>query len=392
MAFDPLPPLALYVHIPWCERKCPYCDFNSHEGYSLQTEPDYIQALLRDLDSQLVWAGGRKLVSIFIGGGTPSLFSARAIATLLAGIDQRLPISDGTEITMECNPGSAEASRFAGYRAAGVNRLSIGVQSFDENLLKRLGRVHDREAALRAPLLAREAGFTRYNIDLMHGLPEQSAEQASDDLRQAIELHGGHLSWYQLTIEPNTVFYRQPPELPVEDELAEIQDRGERLLAAAGFDQYEVSAFAQPNEFSRHNHNYWTFGDYLAIGAGAHGKVTQASGVHRFQRTRLPKDYLQALGQQGQALRSSLPAAAPALKPLNEALLAGEFMLNVLRLKDGVDRQLFVQRTGLEWQWVSDTVARCQAGGLLSNDPKRIVATPLGYRFLNDLIGRFLPD
>lgn len=387
MAPETAPPLALYVHIPWCERKCPYCDFNSHEGFDPDIEAPYVAALLADLDSQLGWAAGRRLVSIFIGGGTPSLFSPHVIDTLLNGIDRRLPLGSDIEITMEGNPGSAEARRYQGYRSAGVNRLSIGVQSFDDEQLRRLGRVHSADQALRAIEYARDAGFARYNIDLMHGLPDQTPIGASRDLELALQHHGGHISWYQLTIEPNTVFYRQPPLLPVEDDLAEIQDRGEQLLAAAGFEQYEVSAFAQPGQQSRHNRNYWEFGDYLAIGAGAHGKVTDAEGVWRFQRTRLPRDYLRTLTE-----HAPTSMAPPERKRLDTTLLAGEFMLNALRLRSGVPSEQFTARTGLPLEQIQDEVDRCIAQGLMADDPTRLVTSTLGFRFLNNVIGRFLPD
>lgn len=384
MACNSLPSLALYVHIPWCERKCPYCDFNSHEGFDASLEEPYIDALLADLRSQQPWAFDRPLVSIFIGGGTPSLFSDRAIGRLLEGIDKQLGLPAGIEITMESNPGSAEASRYRGYRTAGVNRLSIGVQTFAATQLATLGRIHSGDQALAAIELAQQAGFERYNIDLMHGLPEQTAAEACADLDTAIAHHGGHISWYQLTIEPNTVFYRQPPVLPVEDALAGIQDEGEARLAAAGFQQYEVSAFAQPGQDSLHNRNYWTFGDYLAIGAGAHGKVSDGAGVWRFQRTRTPRDYLQTA--------TGAAVMPPARQALDDRLLAGEFMLNVLRLKAGVATELFAARTGLSLDQVKQTIERCVADGLLVDTPNQLATTPLGFRFLNDVVGRFFPD
>lgn len=382
MALDSPPPLALYVHIPWCERKCPYCDFNSHEGFDAAIEPTYIAALLADLDSQLAWVQGRPLTSIFIGGGTPSLFSDRAIGQLLEGLAHRLTLPGDIEVTMESNPGSAEADRYKGYKAAGVNRLSIGVQTFSDPLLKQLGRVHDRSAAINAIELAQRAGFERYNIDLMHGLPNQTVEMAVADLELALAMQGGHLSWYQLTIEPNTVFYRDPPLLPIEDELADIQDAGESLIAAVGLVQYEVSAFSKPGEESRHNLNYWQFGDYLAIGAGAHGKITEGGCVSRFQRTRVPRNYLDAM----------LNPQTPERVHLEDDLLAGEFMLNALRLTSGVPSKDFTTRTGLSLDHIQTEVDRCVAQGLMVDDPATLQATKLGFRFLNDVIGRFLPD
>ena len=289
-----LPPLSLYVHLPWCVRKCPYCDFNSHQSADEPPFEAYVDALLDDLVVDLPWAQGRECQTIFIGGGTPSLFPGAAIKRLLAGVRERLPLSADAEITLEANPGSAEAARFADYREAGVNRLSIGVQSFDDRSLAALGRIHDASAAVHAVSAARAAGFSNINLDLMHGLPGQDAAAAARDLATAIAQDVPHLSWYQLTIEPNTVFHSRPPALPVEDELAGIQQLGEEHLARAGFRQYEVSAYAKPGHACRHNLNYWRFGDYLGIGAGAHGKITlpDENRVVRSRRSRVPKDYL----------------------------------------------------------------------------------------------------
>jgi oxygen-independent coproporphyrinogen-3 oxidase len=380
------PPLALYIHIPWCERKCPYCDFNSHEGFDPQVEATYVDALIADLDSQLPWAQDRPLQSIFIGGGTPSLFSAASIGRVLEAVDHRLTLAPDVEITLESNPGSAEADRYAGYRSGGVNRVSIGVQSFDDRCLERLGRIHNAATALRAIELARRAGFARYNIDLMHGLPGQTPAQAVADLEQAVAHHGGHVSWYQLTIEPNTVFWRQPPQLPVEDALADIQQAGEAVLAEAGLRQYEVSAFALPGQESRHNSNYWCFGDYLAIGAGAHGKVSLDGQVYRFQRSRVPRDYMAPLQTPG------TPFEPPALTALDSGLLAGEFMLNALRLREGVPATLFGAHTGLDVSALEPALTQCREYGLLREDKDRLGTTALGFRFLNDVVGRFLPD
>ena len=381
-------PLALYVHIPWCERKCPYCDFNSHEQFDPALEGDYVAALLEDLRQQLSSGGPdsdstrllkRDLTSVFIGGGTPSLFSGGAIGELLEGIDQLMNLTNA-EVTLESNPGSAESSRYSDYRAAGVNRLSIGVQSFNDASLKQLGRIHDADQARQATQLAARY-FDRVNLDLMHGLPEQDVSTAMSDLEEAIARCSGHLSWYQLTIEPNTAFWSRPPEIPVEDVLADIQDAGELMLHSAGFHQYEVSAWCQPGQESRHNLNYWTFGDYLGIGAGAHGKLTQTDGaIIRTRRTRLPADYLAAI-------RADKPIISAAI---TEADLPGEFMLNVLRLKAGVARDLFTQRTGLTPDALEPMLSRLQQRGLMASDADMFKTTDLGFRFLNEVIGEFL--
>jgi len=383
-------PLALYVHIPWCERKCPYCDFNSHEQFDPALEGDYVAALLEDLRQQLSSGGSnsdstrllkRDLTSVFIGGGTPSLFSGGAIGELLEGIDQLMSLGNA-EVTLESNPGSAESSRYSDYRAAGVNRLSIGVQSFNDASLKQLGRVHDADQGRQATQLAARY-FDRVNLDLMHGLPEQDVSTAMSDLEEAIARCSGHLSWYQLTIEPNTAFWSRPPEIPVEDVLADIQDAGELTLNSAGFQQYEVSAWCQPGQESRHNLNYWTFGDYLGIGAGAHGKLTQTDGaIIRTRRTRLPADYLAAI-------RADKPIISA---PITEADLSGEFMLNVLRLKAGVARDLFIQRTGLTPDALEPMLSRLQQRGLMAPDTDIFKTTDLGFRFLNEVIGEFLGE
>ena len=278
-----LPPLALYIHIPWCVRKCPYCDFNSHAAGPTLPEEEYVDALLADLDADLQHVHGRPLTSIFFGGGTPSLFSDRALGRLLEGVERRVAFAGDIEITLEANPGTFEQAKFKGYRSLGINRLSIGVQSFQEAKLKALGRIHNGDEAIRAADMARAAGFDNFNLDLMHGLPEQSIEDALFDLRTAISQGPTHLSWYQLTMEPNTVFWSQPPELPEDDLLWDIQEAGQALLAAEGYAQYEVSAYARPGKQARHNLNYWTFGDFLGIGAGAHAKLSTPAG--RIQRT-----------------------------------------------------------------------------------------------------------
>ena len=388
-----LPPLSLYVHMPWCVRKCPYCDFNSHAAPSDEQggvpEAAYIAALLQDLDQDLAdfpdaQACERDLVSIFIGGGTPSLISPAGYAALFDGLRARLNFADDIEITLEANPGTVEQGLFQGYREVGINRLSIGVQTFQTAQLKALGRIHSGDEAQRAAQSAREAGFSNFNLDLMHGLPGQTLEQALDDLRQAIALEPTHLSWYQLTLEPNTVFFREQPVLPDEDVLADIQDAGQALLASEGYVQYEVSAYARRNQRCRHNLNYWQFGDYLGIGAGAHGKLTQVTAtgldILRTSKTRVPKDYLAATRVR---VAETLIAAET---------LPFEFMLNTLRLIEGVSTTLWSERTGLSPEVLAETVTAVQHKGLLQNDPNTLVATALGQRYLNRVIEAFLPE
>lgn len=378
----PLPDLSLYIHLPWCERKCPYCDFNSHEARTIP-ETEYVQALLRDLQGDLGLARGRTVQTLFIGGGTPSLFSAEAITRLMDGIASLLPLAPRLEATMEANPGSAEAGKFAGFRAAGINRLSLGIQSFDDKCLRALGRVHDSEQARTAIEHARSAGFDSFNIDLMHGLPGQTLAGAEADLRAALACDPPHLSWYQLTIEPNTVFHKRPPLLPLEDELADIQQAGEQLLAKAGYQQYEVSAYSRPGFQCRHNLNYWSFGDYLGIGAGAHGKVTGADGgVLRYAKRRQPGDYLAASPGQ-------FTAAQHTVEPADRV---GEFMLNALRLNEGFSRELFTARTGLDAEVIEARLQQLQERGLLVSDHRVVRASPLGRRFLDTVISGFFPD
>ncbi|MBT7718739.1 MAG: radical SAM family heme chaperone HemW [Halioglobus sp.] len=375
-----LPPLSLYIHLPWCERKCPYCDFNSHES-SHVPEQAYITALLQDLDADLAMAAGREIQTLFIGGGTPSLFSAEAISRLLAGIGDRLELAPDAEATMEANPGSAEADKFLGFRQAGINRLSLGVQSFQDDKLGALGRVHDSKQARAAIEYASAAGFDSFNIDLMHGLPGQTEADAIYDLETAISFHPPHLSWYQLTIEPNTVFNKRPPTLPVEDALADIQDRGELLLENQGYAQYEVSAYSRPELQCQHNLNYWSFGDYLALGAGAHGKITAADGsIRRYAKTRAPQDYLQ-----GKRYTASK-------RVLNQGELIGEFMMFALRLNNGFSTQRFEQVTGLSADQLRPKVQSLADRELLSTDGDNIRATPLGRRFLDSVIAEFLPN
>ena len=375
-------PLSLYIHMPWCVRKCPYCDFNSHavpDGkLSLDLEQEYLQALLEDFKTQTQFAQGRKIHSVFIGGGTPSLISAQGYQWLFTQLKVVLAFEDDCEITLEANPGTVEHDPFADYLAAGINRLSIGVQSFNTEHLKKLGRIHSNDDAIAAIGLAREAGFQRINVDLMHGLPEQTLQQALQDLKLAVEHGATHISWYQLTIEPNTVFFRTQPILPVDDVLEKIQAQGEAYLTAQGFVNYEVSAWRKELP-SAHNLNYWQFGDYLAIGAGAHGKVTLHDGVYRFQKTRLPKDYL-----------AKVPAENLQFKAIAADELPFEFMMNALRLNDGVEANLYTARTGLNLDDLQDILNTLRQRQLLQDDPKRLACTAQGHVFLNSVLEAFL--
>ena len=377
-----LPPLALYVHIPWCIRKCPYCDFNSHAATPELPEQAYVAAVLADLDLDLVHVHGRQLESIFFGGGTPSLFSAQALQALLQGIEQRIRFSPSIEITLEANPGTFEQEKFAAYRALGINRLSIGIQSFQDSKLQALGRVHSAAEAIHAVKMARQAGFANFNLDLMHGLPDQSPEEALADLQTAIDLSPTHLSWYQLTMEPNTVFWSKPPVLPEDDVLWDIQEAGQALLAKNGFSQYEVSAYARADAVAQHNINYWSFGDFIGIGAGAHGKVSDPQGrIQRTWKTRQPSDYL---NPEKPFLAGSAILAAEDL-PF-------EFLMNALRLTDGVELKLFSERTGLPLEALQDGLEQAQQRGLLSTSPKRLAASAQGQLFLNDLLQIFLTN
>ncbi len=373
-------PLSLYVHIPWCVRKCPYCDFNSHQAAEALPESEYVTALLNDLRAQLPDAAGRSLRTVFIGGGTPSLFSGHAIGKLLEGINRLLPLAADVEITLEANPGAAEAKHFAGYRAAGVNRLSIGVQSLDNTKLAALGRIHDRDEAIGAVRKARAAGFDNLNLDLMYGLPQQSLAGAIADLDALIALQSEHLSWYQLTLEPNTLFHHRPPSLPDDDLLGDIMDAGLERLAASAYSQYEISAHARPQRAARHNLNYWQFGDYLGIGAGAHGKLTLPDGrIVRRVRPRHPQTYLQQ-DFQGNKERE-----------LSAEELPIEFLLNALRLVGGVPAETFEDRTGLPLNAIATQRQMACDRGLLAPEPEHLRPTPLGLRYLNDLLAIFEP-
>ena len=377
-------PLSLYIHLPWCTRKCPYCDFNSHEGFTESLQQPYIDALLADLDSQQSWWRDRPIESIFIGGGTPSLFEGRWLGTLLEGVSKRATLSRHVEITLESNPGSAESSRFAEYRTAGVNRLSIGVQSFNDRALHALGRIHSGSEARRALDMVATAGFQRWNIDLMHGFPGQDAQSGAADLTEAVGRSAGHISWYQLTIERNTRFWSAPPALPNESELESIQQAGEAILADAGLDQYEVSAFSREGEESRHNMNYWRFGDYIGLGAGAHGKISLPDGtIIRTQRTRKPADYL--------AVTTSSPLSPPQGVAISPAEKITEFAMNTLRLTSGVPLSHFTQTTGATLEQLTAAAKTAVSRGWLeATDTGHFVTTPLGYQFLDSVIETFL--
>ena len=375
---DVLPPLSLYVHFPWCVRKCPYCDFNSHPAKGPIPEHEYVAQMLRDFDNDKALTARRTIDTIFIGGGTPSLISGRAIAVLLDGIRARSRVAGDAEVTLEANPGAVDEANFIEYRRAGVNRLSIGAQSFDDRHLRALGRIHEPQDIERAFAAAIRAGFERVNLDLMHGLPGQSARSARRDLSRAIALGASHVSWYQLTIEPRTEFALRPPTLPDEDTLADIEAAGFELLEAAGFERYEVSAFAQAGERAGHNVNYWTFGDYVGIGAGAHGKVTlDTQHVVRTTKPLAPSRYLNT---DARGLREHASVARDALP--------GEFMLNALRLIDGVEPSLFEARTGCSLDLVEPIWRKQCELGLMRAD--RLAVTATGLRYLDSVVSTFL--
>ncbi|MDG4553916.1 MAG: radical SAM family heme chaperone HemW [Candidatus Competibacter sp.] len=377
-------PLALYVHIPWCARKCPYCDFNSHEARGPLPERAYVDALLADLEQDLPRVWGRRIDSLFFGGGTPSLFSAEALDRLLSGLRARLPLRPDLEITLEANPGTVERDKFAEFREVGINRLSIGVQSFDDGHLRALGRIHDRRAAVAAAEAAHAAGLDNFNLDLMFGLPGQTVERALTDIAHALALQPAHLSYYQLTLEPNTRFYRSPPLLPGDETIDAIQDRAQEELARHGYARYEVSAYARAARRCRHNLNYWEFGDYLGIGAGAHGKLSDSAAgqIQRLWKVKHPRDYL---------ARAGTPAGIGGDAPVREAELPLEFLMNALRLVEGVPAALFGERAGVSLAALEPGWSRARARGLMENDPERLQATELGLRFLNDLLQAFMP-
>ena len=377
-----LPPLALYVHVPWCVRKCPYCDFNSHELREALPEGAYVDALIADLERSLPSVWGRRVHSIFFGGGTPSLLPAEAIDRLLAAFRARLQLAADAEITLEANPGTFEAEKFHDFRAAGVNRLSIGIQSFNPARLKALGRIHDDREARRAIEIA-HANFDNFNLDLMYALPEQTPVQAEADVAEALSARAPHLSFYHLTLEPNTLFHRFPPPLPDEEAAAAIGDMVEERLVDAGYAHYETSAYARAGAECKHNLNYWRFGDYLGIGAGAHSKLSFHDRIVREMRFKQPREYLAraAAGEQVQERHA-----------VERRELGFEFMMNALRLAEGFDVALFAERTGLQIAAVDRPLAAAEAKGLIERDHVRIRPTALGRRFLNDLLQLFLPE
>ena len=377
-----LPPLALYVHMPWCVRKCPYCDFNSHQAKGEVPEKAYVGALVADLESALPDIWGRRIHSVFFGGGTPSLFSAAAIETLLSEVRARLPVAPDCEITLEANPGTFEAEKFRGYREAGVNRLSIGIQSFDPEHLTALGRIHDDAEARRAIEIAK-ASFDNINLDLMYALPRQTPDEARADVEAALESGTTHLSFYHLTLEPNTLFYRHPPQLPDDDTAAEMQEMISAALAKAGYVNYETSAWALPGRECRHNLNYWRFGDYLGIGAGAHSKLSFPDRIARSARYKEPRGYLERAAR-GEAVQERHEIA--------RADLVFEFMMNALRLSDGFAVGSFAERTGLQITAAERPLREAESRGLIARDHERVRPTALGRRFLNDLLELFLPS
>ncbi|WP_105188254.1 radical SAM family heme chaperone HemW [Pseudoalteromonas sp. T1lg48] len=376
-----LPPLSLYIHIPWCVQKCPYCDFNSHGQKGQQIpEQEYVQHLLADLRTDAPLAAGRPIHSIFIGGGTPSLLSGEALQTLLDGVRKLTPLADNAEITLEANPGTVEAGRFSDYVKAGVNRISIGVQSMQQDKLKALGRIHSADEARRAAEQAHQVGLRSFNLDLMHGLPGQSIDDALGDLRQVIALNPPHISWYQLTIEPNTQFYSKPPTLPEDDTLWQIQELGQELLREAGYQQYEISGYAKPGHQCQHNLNYWRFGDYIGIGCGAHGKITKPDGsIIRTEKVKHPRGYMDLtkpyLYRQWEVTNDERPF---------------EFMMNRLRLAEPCPLEEFQEYTGLDISQIEAQLQAAQQQGLLSRDSTHIRVTERGHRYLNELLEMFV--
>ena len=379
-----VPPLSLYVHLPWCVRKCPYCDFNSYTAGQDAPRERYLDALLADVEAEAERADGRELISVFLGGGTPSLFTPQQIGRLLDAIAERFVRSDDMEVTMEANPGTIECGDPAGYRQAGVNRLSIGAQSFNAESLKVLGRIHTVDDIGRSVKEARKAGFTNINLDLMYGLPGQDVTAAILDIEQGVRLEVNHLSWYQLTLEPNTVFHARPPGgLPDDERCYEIQSGGQQRLAELGYEQYEVSAYARHGQRSVHNINYWSFGDYLAIGAGAHGKISDRGGIWRYAKPANPKQYMEFLERGDYQVE---------LRAIDDAERVFEFMLNALRLVDGFDEELFTTRTGLDSEVLRSRLGPSLDKGLITAfEGRGWRPTALGRRFLNDLQADFLP-
>jgi oxygen-independent coproporphyrinogen-3 oxidase len=387
IALTALPPLALYIHFPWCEKKCPYCDFNSHQIKDVANlaggfdEQRYINALIADLETELPNIWGRQVHSIFIGGGTPSLLSAAGMDQLLCAVRARINLEPDAEITMEANPGSVEAEKLAGFAKAGINRVSLGIQSFQDEQLKALGRIHNGAEAKHAVQIALN-NFKSVNLDLMYGLPNQSLEAARSDIETALSFQTPHLSLYNLTLEPNTYFANFPPKLPSDDEIDAIFEQNLALLTGAGYQRYEVSAYAKKDQECKHNLNYWRFGDYIGIGAGAHGKISYPAKITRQVRERHPQTYMQAMETKGNALIESREIAPKEL-PF-------EFMLNTLRLTDGVDTNTFSERTGLPLSVISKGLDAASKKGLLDENPSKLKATSLGLRYLNNLQEMFL--
>ena len=379
-----LPPLSLYVHVPWCVHKCPYCDFNSHQQSGKLPEAEYLAALESDLEQAVPDVWGRPIATVFFGGGTPSLLSAEAVDKMITLFRAYLNLPPGVEITLEANPGTAEASRFLGYAQAGVNRISLGIQSFDDDKLKRLGRIHDAAQARAAIEMAQKA-VSRVNLDLMFALPHQTLEQCERDVREAIAFETGHLSLYHLTLEPNTVFAKFPPRLPDDDLSATMQDRVAELAQAAGFDRYEVSAYAKPHQECQHNLNYWMFGDYLGLGPGAHSKLSFQHKITRQVRAKMPDSWMRLAGQHD-------GSHIVERRELSHDDLGFEFMLNVLRLRRGVEGGLFIERTGLSLMSLLSKMRHAAERGLLEPGLERICATPRGWEFLNELQMEFLAD
>jgi oxygen-independent coproporphyrinogen-3 oxidase len=382
---DKVVPLSLYIHLPWCVRKCPYCDFNSHALKSELPEARYIDALLEDVQHDVPRVGDRPIESIFIGGGTPSLFSAESIDRLLQGLQSRLTFSPDSEITLEANPGTVEQRKFQEFRELGINRLSLGIQSFNADHLQRLGRIHGREEAFRAAEVAHEVGFDNFNLDIMFGLPTQSLDQALRDVANAIALEPTHISYYQLTVEPNTLFHRYlPSDLPDDEKLWKIQQQGQQRLQEAGFEHYEVSAFARSQRRCRHNVNYWEFGDYLGIGAGAHGKLTDSAGdISRYWKLKNPQDYM---------IHAGRPSCTGGDSEIRSQDLPLEFMMNALRLVAGFPVVLFETRTGLSAERLLPALRKASEQDLLTWQGEWVQPTARGWRFLNDLLTFFMPE
>ena len=383
--FTSLPPLALYIHFPWCVQKCPYCDFNSHELKNSLDEKNYINALINDLEQELPLFWGRSISSIFMGGGTPSLFSPESIDQLLSALRARLTFAPDIEITMEANPGTVEYGKFVEFNAAGINRLSIGIQSFSNEKLQSLGRIHGRKEAIRAAELAHDAGFNSFNLDLMYGLPNQSLQQAVEDIETAIALEPKHLSHYQLTIEPNTFFHHRPPVTPDDDMLWEMQNACQTSLARHDYKQYEISAYAKEGYQCQHNLNYWQFGDYLGIGAGAHGKLTNAAEqtIIRKWKVKQPQEYLNNVFSDERISGS---------KVLTRNDASFEFMMNALRLNQGFETELFKQHTGLPISFVETALKQAEEKGWIEWNIKTIQPTATGRQYLNNLLELFMPE